>query len=77
MNCTTASSEQSLQIVSSLSLSLSLLCFTHLVRVATGDVVAFVLAVMLLLCFGTDDAAAANDDDNNNDDQGLLLKQSM
>ena len=49
-------------------------------RVATGDVVAFVLAVNLLLCFGTDDAAAANDDDNNdnnNDDQGLFIKQSM
>ena len=46
-------------------------------RVATGDVVAFVLAVKLLLCFGTDDAAAANVDDNNNDDQGLFVKQSM
>ena len=43
-------------------------------RVVTGDVVAFVLAVMLLLCFGTGDAAAANDDDNNNDDQGLFVK---
>ena len=46
-------------------------------RVANGDVVAFVLAFMLLLCFGTDYAAAANDDDNNNDDQGLFVKQSM
>ena len=27
-------------------------------RVAIGDVITFVLAVMLLLCFGTDDAAA-------------------
>ena len=72
MNCSTASSEQSLQIVSSLPLSV---CFTHLLRVATGDVVAFVLAVMLLLCFATDDAA--HDDDNNNDDQGLFVKQSM
>ena len=46
-------------------------------RVATGDVVAFVLAVMLLLCFGTDDAAATNNDYNINDDQGLFVKQSM
>ena len=42
-------------------------------RVATGDVGAFVLAVMLLLCFGTGDAAAANDDNNNIDDQGLFV----
>ena len=55
MTCTTASGEQSLQKVSSLSLSL---CFAYLVKVAIGGVVAFVLAVMLLLFFGMDDAAA-------------------
>ena len=39
--------------------------------------VAFVLAVMLLLCFGIDDAAAANDHVNNNGDQGLFVKRSV
>ena len=42
-------------------------------RVATGDVVAFVLAVILLQSFGTDDAAAVFAADNNNDDQGLFV----